>query len=135
MRTFVVLAATVALTVLAGRAQAGAQTTTETATQFYGRYRGVVAKATNVDEVVALWTTDLVQGYKASPPAERVGLDEMKKIYGTHSNVSVVKEGGTPNYVTLTLEGIGPNQAKAMGTVDVVRENGSWRVSGLEMWK
>jgi hypothetical protein len=77
MRTFVVLAATVALTVLAGRAQAGGQTTTETATQFYGRYRSVVAKATNVDEVVALWTADLVQGYRASPPAERVGLDEM----------------------------------------------------------
>jgi hypothetical protein len=121
---------------LQGRSnQRASAASSDTATQFYVRYRATVAKATNVEDIISLWTSDQVQGYKSAPPNERVGLEEIKKTYATYLNVTVVKEAGTPNYVTLVLEGLSPEKTNASGTVQVIRENGAWRVAGLEEWK
>ena len=47
--------------------------------------------------------------------------------------VKVVKEAKSAEGVTLTLEATDSGKAKATGTVDIVREDGAWKV-GRERW-
>jgi len=133
------LAAAVVVSLVAfNRAQvpSGSPPADETPTQFYLRYRATVPTASHVDQVMALLSSDIAQEFKAAPPAERVGLDDIKKMYGLFTNVKVMKEEGTPNSVTLSLGGFSTaDNRQAAGTVQVVKEGGAWRTAGLERWK
>jgi hypothetical protein len=85
---------------------------------------------------MALLSSDIAQEFRAAPPAERVGLDDIKRMYGLFTSVKVMKEEGTPNSVTLNLEGFSTaDNKRAAGTVQVVKEGGAWRTAGLERWK
>jgi hypothetical protein len=64
----------------------------ETATQFYLRYRAAVANATSVDEVLTFFSDDAANEYKSAPPDERVDLAGMKRMNGMVSGVTVTRE-------------------------------------------
>jgi len=124
--------------VASGQAQAPSASAPadETATQFYLRYRAMIPTASDVDQVLVLLSSDIAQEFKAAPPAERVGLDDIKRMYGTFTAVKVVKEEATPNSATLSLEGFWTAENRqATGTVQVVKERGAWKAAGLERWK
>jgi hypothetical protein len=113
-----------------------APATTETATQFYLRYRTVVANATTVDEVIALWPAETAQEFNAAPPDQRVDLAAIKRGYAMMSGVRVTQEASSPDgaRVTLSLEGTGKDGRKVTGKVIVVKEKGGWKVSGPDEW-
>jgi len=111
----------------------------ETATQFYLRYRTVVANARSVDEVVALWAADAADEYRGAPAGQRVDLAGIKRMNSTVSNVTVTREEmsvgpGTAD-ATLSLEGIGKDQKKVAGSAHVVKEEGVWKLVQPEVWK
>jgi hypothetical protein len=107
----------------------------ESAAAFYARYRGIVAKARNVDEVVAFWSTDQVQQYENAPDSERPNLVQLKRIYAAHTNVRVVSETSqTPTNLSLRLEGMNVDNTLVTGNVLVVIERGVWKVAGPESW-
>jgi hypothetical protein len=109
---------------------------TETATQFYMRYRTVVAKATTVDEVTALWPAETAQEFNAAPPDQRVDLATLQRAYAIVSNVGVTQETASPDgsRVTLSLEGTGKDGRKVTGKAVVVKEKGVWKVVGPDAW-
>ncbi len=111
----------------------------ETATQFYLRYRAAAAKATSVDEVLAFWADDVVKEYMGAPPDERVDLAGIKRMIGMASGVTVTREsvstGPGTIEATLTLEGIGMNQQKVTGTAHLVKKGGAWKLAEPEEWK
>jgi len=107
----------------------------ESGTQFYARYLATVQKATTVAEVVAFWSADLAKQFNDAPPAYRTDLDGMKRIYSVVTSVEVVKETPTSMGATLSLQGVNRDKNKVSGTVDLFKENGVWRVAGLEGWK
>ena len=53
--------------------------------------------------------------------------------YRNEDFVKVVKEAPTATGATLSVEGMSPDKKKATGTVDMVKENGAWKV-GKESW-
>jgi hypothetical protein len=108
--------------------------TRQTASEFYLGYRAVVARATSIDDLLSLWTLDQAQGYRASPPNERVSLDDIRKIYAMHTNVKVVKETASARSTTLDLQGQRADSKTTNGTVDVAMEGAAWKVAGLESW-
>jgi len=135
VRTFLAIAILASLAA-SGRAQAPTASTPsdETPTQFYLRYRDLVQKATNIEDVIALWSADQVTEFKAAPEASRVGLADVKRVYAAFTDVKVVKEMATPNYATLSLEGLTADKKQAAGTAVLIKENGAWKVTGLESW-
>ena len=86
------------LMIVAGLVQAPSQPAkasgpaSETATQFYLRYRAAAAKATSVEEVLTFWADDAVNEYKSAPPDERVDLAGIKRMIGMASGVTVTRE-------------------------------------------
>jgi hypothetical protein len=109
----------------------------ETGTQFYMRYQAAVARASTIDEVTAFWRADAVKEFSAAPPAERVDLAVIKRMYGIVSNVKVTHETvtGSTDEATLTLEGTGKDQKTITGTAHLVKENGAWKLVGPEVWR
>lgn len=109
---------------------------TETPSQFYLRYRSAVLKATDLNEVLAFWRTEMVNEFKQAPPDQRADLDGIKRIYGMLSDVNVVNEVvGPAGGATVTLEGTTPDQKKMTGTAYLVKENGAWKLFGPEAWR
>ena len=135
MRTLLAIAILASL-VAPGRAQAPTASTPsdETPTQFYLRYRDLVQKATKIEDVIALWSADQVAEFKAAPESNRVGLADVKRVYAEFTDVKVVKEMATPQYATLSLEGLTAEKKQAAGTAVLIKENGAWKVTGLESW-
>jgi hypothetical protein len=134
-----------AVLVVGGLVQAAPQTTaapgpqSETATQFYQRYRAAVASATSTDDVVALWAADAANEYRNAPPDQRVDLAGIKRMNSMVSSVTVTHEAisvgaGTAN-ATLSLEGIGTGGKKVTGTVHLVKQEGLWKLAQPEEWK
>ena len=111
----------------------------ETATQFYMRYRAAVNDARSVDEILAFWTAETAGEYKSAPADQRVDLAGIKRIYSMVSNVKVTREAlsvdaGTSD-ATLSLEGVGVDQKKVTGTAHLVKKAGQWRLAGQEAWQ
>ena len=111
----------------------------ETATQFYLRYRAAVTKATSVDEVLTFWSDDVVNEYKSAPPDQRADLAGIKRMNGMASNVTVTREAvstgpGTSNAL-LSLEGIGMDQKRVTATAHLVKKEGAWKLAEPEEWK
>jgi hypothetical protein len=111
----------------------------ETATQFYLRYRAAVATATSVDDVLTFWSTDAANEYKSAPPDQRVDLALIKRMNGMVSGVTVTREvvstGPGSTDAILSLEGIGRDQNKVTGTARLVKNEGAWKLAEPEHWK
>ena len=108
----------------------------ETPSQFYLRYRTAVLKATTVDEVLAYWRAEVVSEFKQAPPEQRVDLAAVQRTYARVTDLNVVNEvvGQNGNGATVTLEGT-IDQKRMTGTAYLVKENGEWKLFGLERWE
>ena len=111
--------------------------TAETATQFYLRWRSTALKATSMNEITPFWTAETIDEFNMEPESAKAGtLAMMKRLYGGQTDVKVVKETATPGGVTLSLEGKDSEQKPIVGSVDVAREKGAWKISNaVERWK
>jgi hypothetical protein len=61
-------------------------------------------------------------------------LDVVKRAQSLVTGVKVVREDAAPDGVQLLLEGIGPDKTPMTGTVNLVNENGAWKIAGQEQW-
>jgi hypothetical protein len=109
--------------------------TAETPTQFYIRYLKAVMDAKSVEDVLALWRTELVNEFKQAPADQRVDLDGLKRMYGMRKDVKVTGETLGATGATLSLEAVGPDQKRMTGTAYLVKEKGQWKLFGQETWQ
>src|SRR5438045_5677928 len=74
---------------------------TESASEFYIRWRSTVLSAKTVDELAAFWDADTLEQFKMEPePAKSDTLPMMKRFYSQQNDVKVVKETTTPQGAT-----------------------------------
>ena len=107
--------------------------TEQSATQFYMAYRAAFAKATKVDELMPFMAKARRAEIEKTPAGERSKMFAFIKELDTVSQIKVTKETKTANGVTLSAEGIDGDKKKSTGTIDVVREDGGWKL-GKESW-
>ena len=60
-------------------------------------------------------------------------FEPLVKMMGTLTSFKIVKETPSAKGATLTVDGIDADKAKSTGTIEVVKENGAWRI-GKESW-
>lgn len=125
------LACLTAVFVLAATA-AQAQTE-QSATQFYMAYRAAFAKATKVDELMPFMAKARRAEIEKTPAGERSKMFAFIKELDTISQIKVIKEAKTGTGVTLSAEGIDGDKKKSTGTIEVVKEDGGWKL-GKESW-
>jgi hypothetical protein len=125
-----VAAAALALTLVSGLASAQSS---QTASQFYMKYRAAFDKAKTIDEVLPFMAKENRSQVEATPAAERGKMFDMIKTMNKLSDVKVVKEERTADGATLTVEGIDADKKKSTGKVSIVKEGGEWKV-GKESW-
>jgi len=108
----------------------------ETATEFYLRWRSTALNAKSVDEIVAFWTAETVEQFNMEPDSAKAGtLVMVKRVYSAQTDVKVVKETATPNGATLSLEALDRDKKPIASRVDVLKENGAWKISAaVEEW-
>jgi hypothetical protein len=107
----------------------------ETATQIYLRYRSTVLNAKTVDEITAFWSDGLMDGFNLTREARKPAtLETVKRMESRFTDVRVVREEATADGVTLSLDGIGPDKTPMTGTINLVKENGAWKIAGQEQW-
>lgn len=126
----------VSLVPVSSFATAPLQQTTETATQFYLRWRSTALKATSMDQITPFWTASTVDEFKMEPEDAKAGtLTMVKRMLGGQTGVKVVKETVTPSGATLSLEGVDSGNKAIVSTVDIVKEGGSWKITAaVERW-
>jgi hypothetical protein len=122
------LAAALALVAPAAQAQ-----TEQSATQFYMAYRAAFAKATKVDDLLPYMSKARRAEIEKTPAGERSKMFAFIKEFDTYTQIKVVKEAKSANGVTLSAEGIDGDKQKSTATIDVVREDGGWKL-GKESW-
>ena len=111
-----------------------AQTQQKTPSQFYMDYRAAVDKAGTLEEILPYLSTEIRQPMETIPAAQRPRmLQAFKAMRGSVTNFKVVKEIPTGNGATLNVEGLNPEQKKTMGTIQIVKEQGQWKI-GKEDW-
>lgn len=136
----VVLALSCSMTVVATVAPtaiASAQAATaKTASQAYTDYLAALKKAKTVEEIFPLISAKTRSMVEQSPKGERAQMFELLKMMTLegHTGVKVVKETATATGATLSVEGLNEDKSKAMGTIEMVKEGGAWKV-GQESWK
>jgi hypothetical protein len=54
-------------------------------------------------------------------------------VLGTLTSFKIVKETASAKGATLTVDGVDADKGKSTGTIDVVKENGAWKI-GNESW-
>jgi hypothetical protein len=112
------------------------QPKSETATDFYLRYRKTATAAKSVDEILAFWNSQLLHEYNMEPDDVKAGtLGMVKRMESSLTDVRVLKESATASGATLLLEAIGPDKKPMTGSVDLVKENGAWKLVEAEQWK
>ena len=108
----------------------------ESGTEFYLRYRKTAIAAKSVDEILAFWSSELLHEFKMEPEDAKAGtLDMVKRVESSLADLRVVQETATPNGATLSLEAIGPDKKPRSGTIELVKENGAWKLVEAEQWK
>jgi hypothetical protein len=109
----------------------------ETASQFYLRWRAAALNAKSIDEVTPFWTSDMIGEFNMEPDSAKAGtLPMIKRFYAMQIDVRVVKETATPTGATLALEALDREKKPIVASVDVVKENGAWKMTGaVEQWK
>jgi hypothetical protein len=109
---------------------------TETATHVYLRFLAVVRTAKSMDEITPFWGADLMHEFNMMPDADKAGtLDMVKRIESKTTGVKVTNEIRTAAGVTLSLQGTGPDKKRLVGSVDLVKENGVWKLATQEQWR
>jgi hypothetical protein len=117
----------------AGTIAVAAQTQ-KTASQFYMDYRAAFDKAKSVDELLPFMSAESRKQVEGTPAPERAKMFELMKTMGKVTNLKIVKETKTADGATLTAEGLDPDKKKTTGTINIVKENGAWKL-GSESWK
>jgi len=133
MRTSPKLLAVLWLLILAGIAPA-IHAQDQSATDFYMAYRAAFAKATKIEDVMPYMSKGTLSMVEKTPAGERSKMFEMIKSLDRYTNVKVVKETKSAQGVTLAVEGVDTDKAKASATVEIVREGNAWKL-GRESWK
>jgi hypothetical protein len=112
------------------------QRQTETAAQFYMRWRTAALTAKSMDEILPFLTSEMAGEFNMEPESAKADtLPMMKRFYGAQTGVRVVKETPTATGATLTLEGTDANQKPIVSSVDIVKEKGEWKMTGaVEQW-
>jgi len=105
----------------------------QSATQFYTAYRAAFAKATKIDELLPYMSKARKAEIEKMPAGERAKTFAFIKELDTVTQIKVIKEAKTANGVTLSTEGIDGDKKKSTGTIDVIREDGAWKL-GKESW-
>lgn len=108
----------------------------ETPTQLYLRFRAATQTAKSMDEVTAFWSAGLIGEFNTMPEADKASTLEMiKRLESGITDLKVVGETPTPSGAQLALEGLGPDKKPMAGTVDLVKEQGSWKLVEAEQWR
>lgn len=109
----------------------------ETATQFYLRWRTAALAAKSMDEITPFWTAGMTDQFSMEPEAAKADtLPMIKRFYGAQRDVKVIKETATPTGATLSLEGKDSEQKPIVSRVEIIKENGAWKMTGaVEQWK
>lgn len=100
----------------------------QTATQAYLAYRAAFDKATKMEDLIPFQTAAMVKQMMATPVAQRPQMFGMMKMLNTMTGVKVTKETRTATGATLAVEGIDSDKAKQMGTVEMTKEGGAWKI-------
>ena len=106
---------------------------TETASQFYMRYRAAFDKAKKIEDLTPFLSKKSLDMMNATPAAERPKFFEMMKMVGTITDVRILKETKTADGAMLAVEALGPDKQKTNGKVEVVKEGADWKL-GNENW-
>jgi hypothetical protein len=114
-------------------APAVAQSPPQTASDFYLSYRSAFDKATKIDELLPFMARETRAEVEATPASERAQMFEFIKMVGTLTGVKVIREAKTGTGATLTVEALDPDRKKTVGTINIVREGGAWKL-GKESW-
>jgi hypothetical protein len=119
--------------VLLATASLCAQAPTQSASDFYLQYRKAFDSAKKIDDVLPFMSADTTKQIMATPPAERGQMFEMIKMMGALTNVKITKEAPSATGATLTVTALDSDKKNSTGTIDIVRENGKWKL-GQENW-
>jgi hypothetical protein len=135
--TLLVLALLVSAGVISPFVLAAQAPTGETAAQFYLRWRSTALNAKSADEIAAFWNAETLEQFNMQPqPAQSETLAMVKRAYARQTDVKVVKETATSSGATLSLEGLDADGKPLVGAVEVVKENGAWKITNaVERWK
>ena len=106
---------------------------TETASQFYMRYRAAFDKAKKIEDLTPFLSKKSIDMVNATPAAERPKFFEMMKMVGSLTDVKILKETKTADGAVLAVEALGPDKQKTNGKVEVVKEGADWKL-GNENW-
>jgi hypothetical protein len=121
--------------IAASAAVVQAQGSSETATQFYMRYRTAFDKARSFAEIAPYMSSRSRKDTESRSAGDQKKIFGFAKMVGSALNQKVVKEEKTADGATLTVEGIEPmdKTTKTTGTIKLVRENGAWKLDS-ESW-
>ncbi len=106
---------------------------TETATQFYMKFREAFDKAKSIDDLLPYMSKQNVDQVKMTPEKDRAPMFAMMHEMGVVKNLKVTKESKTATGATLMAEGLGPDGKATKGSIEIVSEGGGWKV-GKESW-
>jgi hypothetical protein len=106
---------------------------TQTASQFYTKYRDAFDKATTIDDLLPYLSKPMKAQVEATPAGDRDKMFEMMKMMGAITEMKIVKEARSTDGATLTVEALDPDKKKTTGTVQVVKEGDEWKL-GTESW-
>jgi hypothetical protein len=105
----------------------------QTASQFYTAYRAAFDKAKKIEDLIPYLSKTTVDQVNSTPAADRPKMFEMMKMMGTITNLQILKETKTATGASLSVEALDTDKKKTTGTVDVVKEDGAWKI-GSESW-
>jgi esterase/lipase len=106
---------------------------TETASQFYMRYRAAFDNAKKIEDLTPFLSKKSLDMVNATPAAERPKFFEMMKMVGSITDVKILKETKTADGAMLAVEAVGPDKQTTNGKVEVVKEGADWKL-GNENW-
>ena len=128
------VAVAVAAALLAGASAASAQGSSETASQFYMRYRAAFDKAKAFEEIAPFMSAKTRKDMESRPADQRKKMFAFVQVMSAVKDAKVVKEEKTAAGATLTVEAISTMEGgKTTGTITLVREDGAWKVDS-ESW-
>jgi hypothetical protein len=112
---------------------AAAQPAEQTATQFYMAYRAAFQKAKTIDDLLPFAAKPMREQITRTPAAERTKLFGLMKAVDQYSEVKVLKETKSAAGATLNVEALDGDKKKANATVQLLKENGAWKLL-VEDW-
>jgi hypothetical protein len=111
-------------------ALAAAGQASQSATAFYQSYRTALTKAQKIEELLPMLSATRRAQVEKTPADDRKMMFEMVKgMTADQGEVKVVKETVTAKGVDLAVD-----SKSGSGTVNIVKEDGSWKVD-KESWK